>query len=82
MAYNNMRREAGTAPSHARRNRTNKTSSAGKLYGKSFTTDESVLDRLVAGRAVAPRRSKRHQFVGGGNDNNNAQETKLSVIAS
>ena len=51
MAYNNMRREAGTAPSHARRNRTNKTSSAGKLYGKSFTTDESVLDRLVAGRA-------------------------------
>ncbi len=75
-----MRREAGTAPSHARRNRTNKTSSAGKLYGKSFTTDESVLDRLVAGRAVAPRRSKRHQFVGGGNDNNNAQETKLSSL--
>ena len=55
-----MSSEAGTAPAHARRN-WSKTSGRESLYGKSFTTDESVLDRLVAGRAVAPRRSTRAQ---------------------
>ena len=68
-----MRREAGTAPAHARRN-WSKTSGTESLYGKSFTTDESVLDRLVAGRAVAPRRSTRTQKnVGKG-------ESKLSSL--
>eukprot|EP00943_MAST-04B_sp_MAST-4B-sp1_P005413 g5413.t1 len=71
-----MRREAGTAPSHARRRLPIKTNATGKLYGKSFATDESVLDRLVAGRAVAPRRSKRDQY----DNTNNVQETKLSSL--
>jgi hypothetical protein len=76
MAYNNMRREAGTAPSHTRRRLPMKTNATGKLYGKSFATDESVLDRLVAGRAVAPRRTKRDQY----DNTNNVQETKLSSL--
>ena len=68
-----MRREAGTAPAHARRN-WSKTSGTESLYGKSFTTDESVLDRLVAGRAVAPRRSTRAQ------KNAGKGESKLSSL--
>lgn len=68
-----MRREAGTAPAHARRN-WKKTSGTESLYGKSFTTDESVLDRLVAGRAVAPRRSTRAQ------NNIGKGESKLSSL--
>lgn len=48
-----IRREAGTAPSHARRLKPNQSEINELLYGGKTRgkTDESVLDRLVAGRA-------------------------------
>lgn len=58
------RREAGTAPAHSRRRKPKPSEINEFLYGQSnhqqSRTDESVLDRLVAGRAP-PRRFKHEQ---------------------
>jgi len=53
-----IRREAGTAPSHARRLKPNQSEINALLYGGKTRgkTDESVLDRLVAGRAPPRKR--------------------------